>query len=396
MEYRYWYSCMWYNFHTQIKRHQGQDMFRQDYLKRILSIRIRVHLTWSLSIILITVILVTQYPGYYPLWERILLGFTGGLLFLALIIIVGLLTNLAAILSHIRVRNAMLFIFGEVIIVPEDDLRPEHEVILALITLLLTLVVAVLFNGLYLVQSHISNSPFILILQWLAFFWYILTLLHIIPVFPLAVGRLLVAGIWKWKGRYLRLVRLSAITGIILGICLAMGGLALILRSGGHSANGWLLIFLGWSLQSAATFSLRRATLLETLKDITATNVMTRDLQLIRPDLKLSDVVRDYILVTGQDYFAVTETGQLLGTLTIRDVKRVAKKRWESTPVYKVMKASKDIMTVSGEESVSQIVEQLDQLKVDRVPVLEEGNITGMVTRDGIKRLVKTRTRIKI
>jgi predicted transcriptional regulator len=371
-------------------------MSSQDYLKRLLSIRMRVHPTWVLAIFLITAVLVTQYPGYYPLWERILLGLLGSLLFLAFIIIIGLLTNLAAILAHIRIRNATLFIFGEVIVVPEDGLRPEHEVIIAVVTLLLYLVVAILFNGLYLVQSHISNSPFVLLLQWLAFFWYILTLLHIIPVFPLAGGRLLVAGIWKWKGKYLHVLRFSARIGFGLGICLALAGLVLILRSGGHSANGWLLIFLGWALQGAATFSLRRAALLGILKYTTAGNIMTKDLTVISPDLKLGDVVRDYVLVTGQDYFAVTEAGKLLGTLTVHDIRRIAKKRWDSTTVNMVMKTGKNLRTVSGEETTSHIVEQMDQLKVDRIPVLEGNDIIGVVTRDGIIRIVRTRARLKI
>jgi CBS domain-containing protein len=371
-------------------------MSRQDSLKRLLSIRMRVHPTWFPTVVLITAILVTQYPGYYPLWERILLGLLGSLLFLIIIIVIGILTNLAAILSNIQVRNATLFIFGEVIIVPEDGLRPEHEVIIALVTLLLYLVVAIIFNGLYLVQSHLSHSPFVLLLQWLAFFWYILALLHIMPVYPLACGRLVVAGIWKWKRQYFRVLRFSARTGLGLGVILALAGLALIVMSGGHSTNGWLLILLGWSLYGAAVFSLRRATLLGILRSTTAGNIMTRELAVISPDIRLIDVIRDYVMVTGQDYFAVTKTGKLLGTITVRDIKRVAKKRWDSTTINGIMKTGKNLRTLTVEDATADIVEQMDQFRVDRIPVLGGEDIIGVVTRDGITRMVKTRARLKV
>ena len=371
-------------------------MSRQDSLKRLLSIRMRVHPTWFPTVVLITAILVTQYPGYYPLWERILLGLLGSLLFLVIIIVIGILTNLAAILSNIKVRNATLFIFGEVIIVPEDGLRPEHEVIIALVTLLLYLVVAIIFNGIYLVQSQLSHSPFVLLLQWLAFFWYILAILHIIPVYPLACGRLVVAGIWKWKGKYFRVLRFSARAGLGLGVILALAGLALIITSGGHSTNGWLFILMGWSLYRAAVFSVRRATLLGILSYTTAGNIMTRELAVISPDIKLTDVIRDYVMVTGQDYFTVIKAGRLLGTITVRDIKRVAKKRWDSTTVNGIMKTGKNLRTLTAEDTTADIVELMDQLKVDRIPVLGGEDIIGVVTRDGITRIVKTRARLKV
>jgi CBS domain-containing protein len=375
---------------------RGWDMPRQDSLSSLLSVHIRIHPTLFFVPILITAILVTQYPGYYPLYERILLGLFGSLLFLAVVIIIGVLTNLAAILAHIPVRNTMFFFFGEVIIVPEDGLRPEHEVIIALFTLLLYLVVAIIFNGLYLVQSHAISSPFVLLLQWLAFFWYILTLMHIIPVFPLACGRLVVAGLWKWRWKYLKVLRFSAMIAFGLGICLALGGLALILQSGGHSTNGWLFIFLGWSLQGGAAFSLRRTALLGLLNHTTAANVMTQDFTIISPDQKIGDLVRNRILVTGQDYFAVNEGSELLGILTVQDIKRVARKRWDSTQVKAVMRTGHNLKTVRGEENTSHVIEQMDQLRADRIPVIQGNTITGVVTRAGISRLVKTRARLKI
>ena len=150
------------------------------------STRIRLHPTWYLAIILITTILVTQYPGNYTFRDRIFLGLAGGLLFLASMTLVQVLTNLAARLIHIPVRNAMLFVFGGVAQVPEDSTSPGRELATAGVNLVLNFGAAVIFNWLFLRRAEADTSVIVLLLQWLAFFWYIVALFHLLPAYPLA------------------------------------------------------------------------------------------------------------------------------------------------------------------------------------------------------------------
>ena len=57
---------------------------------RFFSVRVRLHPTWYVAVVLVTGILVTQYTGYSALWQRILLGLAGSLLFMFSMIIVAL------------------------------------------------------------------------------------------------------------------------------------------------------------------------------------------------------------------------------------------------------------------------------------------------------------------
>ena len=174
-------------------------MDNQSPIRRFLSIRLRFHPTWFLVIILITGVLITGYPENYPLWERISLGLGGSLLFLASMACVQLLANIATMVIHLPVRNTTLFIFGGVVQLPEDVTSTRNEIIAAIVTIILNLLMAVVFNWFYLHIASTSNSPIVLIIQWLALFWYFIAFFHIIPAFPLSGGKILAALIWRIK-----------------------------------------------------------------------------------------------------------------------------------------------------------------------------------------------------
>ncbi|MBI4188663.1 MAG: CBS domain-containing protein [Chloroflexi bacterium] len=370
-------------------------MDNQPDLGRLLSVRMRVHPTWYLAVILITSILVTQYPGNYALWERVLMGLVASLLFLASMAVVQILTNLVSILARIPVRNATLFIFGGVAQVPEDSTSAGRETVTAIVTLLLNLMVAAAFNWLYLSQSRTSSSPIMLLLQWLTFFWYMLVLFHIVPAFPLAGGRVLAAGVWKVTNSYLRSMRLATTIGWCFGVGLSLGGAALLFLHG-QIEDGLMLMFFGWALQGAATFSIRRATLFGALQSTRAKNIMTREFPSIGPDLNLEELVRDYVLMTGQDFFAVTDQGKLLGVVTTQNIKHVPKNRWGKTSVGMIMIPGRTVRTVSGEQSAAHALDEMDQFRIDRLPVLENGEMIGIVVRDNVYRLAEIRAQLKI
>jgi hypothetical protein len=195
-------------------------------LSRLHVIRTHLHPTWYLAVVLITVILVTEYPGDYPLLERVAFGLFGSLVFLVSTAIVQILVNIVTLLLHVPVRNTILFVFGGIALVPEDSTHPRLEIIRVLVTFLLNLVVAGIFNWLYLIQPT-GSSPVILQLQWLTFFWYAIALFHILSVYPLAGGRIMAAIIWKATDNYLGSMRLATRMGWLLGIGLILGSLVL-------------------------------------------------------------------------------------------------------------------------------------------------------------------------
>jgi CBS domain-containing protein len=374
---------------------RGWEMGNRPIASQLRSIRLHLHASWYLVVIMIAGILVTQFPVNYPLPERILFGLLGGLLFLASLTVIQVLNNLAAILVRIPVRNCTLFAFGGVTPVPEGGTSPGREIVMAVVKFLLNLIMAAIFNWLNLSQSSTNNPQIVLLVQWLAFFWYMLAIVHILPAFPLVGGRILAALVWKATGNYMKSMWLAASIGSYIGICLSLGGIALLVLSG-QVVNGLLLIFFGWALQRGAAFSSQRAALLGILQNTTAKNIMTKEFPSIGPGLNLEELIRDYVLVTGRDFFAIADQGKLLGIVTARNIKQVPKNRWGSTLVGTIMTPWRVAGATSGEQPAAHVLEKIDQFGVDHLPIAENGDIIGVVIRDDLYRLARIRVQLKI
>jgi CBS domain-containing protein len=374
---------------------QGQNLSRRPNFVSRLSIRTRVDSMWYLAIILIAGIMVTQFPQEYPLWQRVVAGVAGSSLFLASMIINRMVFNIIALMFGIPLRNVTLFVFGEVAQVPEDGTRPSMEAIMGAVALFLNIIMAGIFNWIFLGRWDVGNILVLDVLRWLAFLSYMLVLFHLIPVFPLAGSRILAAIIWKATGNYLRAIRTVTMLGWGFGLVLILSGVMLLVVSR-QLENGLLLTFFGWAVQKGATLGRNRAILLAALQSIKAKDIISEDFAAISIDNNLGQVVRDYILLSGQDYFAVTEEGRLLGIMTSRNMKRVNKSRWESTPVGRIMTPSRAVSTVQGDLPASHLLEQMDQFRVDSIPVLEKDRLIGIVVREKLIRLAKIRAQLKI
>ena len=362
-------------------------------LGHILRLRLRIHLSWSLGVVLITATVVTQFPVAYPFWQRIILGLAASFLFLVALSVRETVLSSLAISRGIPVKRVTLFIFGGVFRVAKEDTHPIIEVLLAATGLLLNLVIAGVFYG---IHSLLVNTGSVLVdglVLWLAYMYFLLAIFHFIPVFPLDGGRFLRLVLWRVTGDYDRATRITSWGGEIIGLLIIAYGLLLLILSR-QWFNGLALVFIGWVLQIAAIHSRRQATLRGALQGLTARDVLARDYPIISPELNLGQLVRDCILVTGQRHFVVAEGVKLEGIVTIRSIKSVPRERWESTPVGEIMTPASGLKTVQAEQPASTLLAQMDELGVDYLPVLEGDSVIGIVIQDNLMHLVRTRTEL--
>jgi len=223
-------------------------------LSRILGVRVRLHYTWFMAIILIAAAVVTQFSTLYPLWQRIMLGIAAGLLFFVAITIREFALSLVATSKGIRVKSVTLFVFGGVSQIAKEATLPALELLLAMVGMLSNLIIAVIFYVLYIALARAGGIVVDVLIQWLAFIFFMLTLFHFIPGFPLDGGRLLRALLWRATGNYERVTRITSWIGWGIGLLFIIGGiLVMIIKQ--LWFDGIFLAFLGLVLQNAATHS---------------------------------------------------------------------------------------------------------------------------------------------
>ena len=118
---------------------------------------------------------------------------------------------------------------------------------------------------------------------------------------------------------------------------------------------------------------------------------MTREYPTVAQQVSIGQLMRDQILVKGWHYIIVVDGVKLKGILTIRKIKSVPRKRWNYTRIGTIMTQSSELKTAHPQQSAAALLEQMDQLRIDHMPVLEDDNVVGVVARDMLVRLGKTR-----
>lgn len=360
-------------------------------LNRMLGVRLRLHPTWAVAFILIIAMVITQFPEAYPVWQRVILGVAASLLFFIAVGFREVVLNFLAINRGIPLQRVTLFAIGGLPQIPKGDTRPLLELLMVTAGLLLNLVIV---GILYAVHSALVNTANVLIdgiILWTTYLYFLLTLFHFIPVFPLDGGRLLRTLLWKLTGDYDRATNIASWAGQGFGLVLIALGILLMVLSR-QWFNGLMLVFVGWVLYLAAVQSRRQTALREALQHIAARDMLSGESPImVTPHLTIGQLVRDCILVTGQRYFVVAEEGKLRGVVTISDIKRVPKKRWNSTRIAKAMTPASRLKTASAQQSAASLLELMDELRIRRMPVLEENKVIGVISQDNLNRLKKTR-----
>jgi len=364
-------------------------------LGQILKVRVRVHYTWLVALALITAIVVTQFPEVFSLWQRIAFGLVTGLLLFVAVSLRQLAIVSLAMSRGVFVRRLTLFVFGGVFQSSAQSTQPILERLIAVAGLVTNLVIAVVFYGIY-IGFVIAGSEVVAgLTQWLGFIYFMLALFHFIPVFPLDGGRLLVAYLWPATGNYYGAIRILSWVGWAIGLIFVGGGISLIVL-GQQWFIGLMMALVGWALTSAAGLSRRQAEFYAGLEGFNAGHMISKEYRFITPDLNIRDLVRDWVLVTGQRYFVVMDGAKWQGVVTLRRLKSVPRRRWASTTVGQVMVPASRVKVARVEQSAVSLLEQMDDLRASELPVLDKDEAVGIVTRDSLLRLARTRSELGV
>jgi CBS domain-containing protein len=114
--------------------------------------------------------------------------------------------------------------------------------------------------------------------------------------------------------------------------------------------------------------------------------VMTRDVQTIRPDQRVQEAA-SFMLSADAGSIPVTDGDRLIGMITDRDiaVRGVAKGYGPDTPVRELM--TNDIICVREDEDVDEVASKMSEAQVRRLPVIDDHErLCGIVSLGDLSR----------
>ena len=361
---------------------------------RVLGIPLRLHYTWFIIFAWVTLSLVLNpwvEPPYPPLEQRIVLGVLTSLLFFASIVIHELAHSILAIRNNIPVREITLFVFGGVSQITREATHPRAELSIAVIGPLTSLALAGIFYGLHFLLAGIQQDLAAILMLWLAWINVVLALFNLIPGFPLDGGRVFRALMWRRTGDYQKATHIASNVGQGIAYALMAGGFALIVFARDWWFTGLWFIIIGWFLRDAARASYQQVLLRDALVGVTARQLAGHDCSLIPPDLNLMELVQQYVLPTGQSCFPVGWGAGLEGMVTVEQIRKVPRSRWHITSVQDVMTPASKLKVAQADQDILSVLQEMSGENTDHIPVMEAGEVIGVIDREDIARVLRTR-----
>ena len=363
-------------------------------LGKLFGIEFRLHYTWFIIFILVTTSLV------YPDWSSPLywtMAISTSLLFFTSILVHELAHSLVGRANDIPIKSITLFIFGGVAQMTKEAKSAGAELKMAIAGPVCSLVIAGLFYSIWFVTRN-TFLPVAAIAGQLTFINVVLAVFNLLPGFPLDGGRVFRSILWRVTGNYKRSTRIATRAGQGTGYLFMLGGLLIVfLQPFGLSLfSGLWLTFIGWFLRNAASTGYRQAQWRETLQGFTAAQVMTSDYPVVPLNITVSQLVQGYIFTSSRDYFLVADESGIRGILTLPNIKSVPRPNWDEVQVKDVMTPLSRLKTAHPDQNALSILEQMDESSLSQMPIVNERGVIGLITRNNLIRLLRTRAELGI
>lgn len=211
---------------------------------------------------------------------------------------------------------------------------------------------------------------------------------NLVPGFPLDGGRILRAAAWGLTGDFSKATRIASRIGVFFAYLLILYGIWTALK--GNWVNGLWFAFIGWFLLSAAQESYAQVAIRDTLAGLKAADAMSREVPLVSRDISLLDYVHE-VLRTGRRFHIVTGNGAPVGLITLHAARDVPREEWANTSVQAVMLPPEKIQWARASEPLPRVLDRMQTLDLNQMPVIDNDHIVGVVARDNILHLIQTR-----
>ncbi len=344
---------------------------------------ILVFLIWSLATNWFAVL----YPGWSPALYWITSTIAALLLFVS-VLLHELAHSVVARARGLSVKNITLFIFGGVSNIEQEPKSPGVEFQVAIVGPL----VSILLGGLaflLLLPLRGSNTPVAATLGYLAYTNVLLGIFNLVPGFPLDGGRVLRSIVWRISGSLRTATRAATLTGQVIAYLFILVGIWLFF--GGNVFNGIWIGFIGWFLLSSAQSANSQVMLQSMFQGVKVAEVMIPDPVTVPANISLQKLVDDYFLPRGLRSALVVQGEQLAGLITLGDIRHTPREQWTQTPVGSIMIPLERLHAVSPQQNLNDVLPLMVGGDVNQLPVTQDGQVVGVVTREAIMRYLEVR-----
>jgi predicted transcriptional regulator len=102
--------------------------------------------------------------------------------------------------------------------------------------------------------------------------------------------------------------------------------------------------------------------------------------------MTVAELVQVHLLPGDDRALPVVDHGAFLGLVSIADVRGIAPERWATTTVSEIMHDVGELHGATPDEPLSKAFEELARYDIEQLPVVDRGQLVGMLRRRDIAR----------
>jgi Zn-dependent protease len=311
----------------------------------------------------------------YVLGALIALGLFGGVL------IHELAHSVVARRFGLKINNITLLIFGGISSIEEGTPDPMVELPMALVGPLMSCLVAIVCIGIayasdILVADRAVAGTLIFFFGYLGLLNFILFVFNLLPAFPMDGGRVLRA--WLARSRPLPdATRIAANIGKAFAVVFGIIGIV---------SLSPILVIIAFFIYIGAGQEANALRYNFLLKDVTVGDMMSKPVVTLPPDMPVHEVINQ-MYVSKHLGFPVIDRGVLIGMITVADVHRMSSIDRDAMQVRDVM--TREVVTLPPGAPVVDALRIMSVQNIGRIPVVENNEIVGIVTRTDILKVIE-------
>jgi Zn-dependent protease/CBS domain-containing protein len=364
-------------------------------IARILGIEIRVQVGWAVVLALVAVISVGQLQALDPTLGGIGAWLLGGLVslgFFASSVAHDLAHALVARRRGIDVPAIGVSFFGGATPLDPAASNPGDDIAIAASGPITSLGIGALLLPLAAVALALGEAfnPAAGVLSVLVFLNLVLGTVNLVPAYPLDGGRIVRDFFWKRAGSEREGWRMASRVGRLTGGAVIAVGLVVIGLA--ESTTGLMLAITGWFLVLSANSVRDRLRLDDLVGDTVVRDAMEPDPATVHPGLTVDTFAAQ--MLDGDSAMTavpVMEGDEVVGVLGIRQVSRIRNRDWATTRVGDVMLKPPKMTFLAPGDTLKLALERLQRAGADGLPVLDAGELVGVLTRRAAALFVQRR-----
>ncbi len=156
---------------------------------------------------------------------------------------------------------------------------------------------------------------------------------------------------------------------------------------------GLLIVALGWLLATGARSLDRRLALEALLRGMRVEEATRTDVPRVAPNLTVDTFADRFAGDDGVPSIPVVDDDRVVGVIGIRRLQRLGRRRFAATRAGDVMAMPPQAPFLAADGDLWAAVDQMNQLGQEGLAVVDaDGGLVGMLTRDSVGDVVRTRS----